>query len=111
MRTRRNGEELTVLGLVEDFYEVADASNDEAEKREFAKDLRYLAANQRTKGFTEGVDFGAQVENRVAVQAIVSSLLTVLGKDPGDGIIDLGAAGRWYPGADGGLATKEGADR
>lgn len=47
------------------------------------------------EGFNAGVQFGGKVENRVAVEAIANSLLTVMGKDAGDGVIDLGAAGRW----------------
>jgi hypothetical protein len=68
-----------------------------------------MGQSESSIAFGEGVQLGARVENRVAVQAIVTSLLTVLGKDRGDGVIDLGAAGRWYPASDGGMATKEGA--
>jgi hypothetical protein len=45
--------------------------------------------------FDEGFQLGARVEHGVAVEAVVNALLNILGKDPGDGIIDLGAAGRW----------------
>ena len=45
--------------------------------------------------FDEGFQLGAQVEHGHAVEAVANALLNILGKDAGDGIIDLGAAGRW----------------
>jgi hypothetical protein len=57
--------------------------------------------------FDEGLQLGARIENRIAVQSIVTALLQVLGKDKGDGIINLGAAGRWYPGDESGLAEAQ----
>lgn len=43
-----------------------------------------------------GMSLGASIEHRVALQATATALLTVLGKDAADGVIDLGAAGRWH---------------
>jgi len=60
----------------------------------------------RREGFDDGVQLGAKVEHDAAVAALADALLRVLGKDRGDGYIDLGAAGRWYPGADNGRAEK-----
>jgi hypothetical protein len=45
--------------------------------------------------FDEGFQLGAKVEHRVAVEAVATALLEILGKDAGDGIINLGAAGWW----------------
>jgi len=45
--------------------------------------------------FANGFQLGARVEHRVAVEAAVNALLAILGKDAGDGVIDLGAAGEW----------------
>lgn len=45
--------------------------------------------------FDEGFQLGAKVEHRVAVEAVAGALLDILGKDAGDGVINLGAAGRW----------------
>jgi hypothetical protein len=45
--------------------------------------------------FDEGFQLGAKVEHRVAVEAVANALLDILGKDAGDGYINLGAAGWW----------------
>jgi len=54
---------------------------------------------ERGKGFDQGMQLGARVEHEVAVRALATALLEVLGKDPGDGPIDLGAAGVWFAGS------------
>lgn len=68
-----------------------------------------LTEQQRkeNKAYTEGMALGARIEHKVAVQAVVTALLAILGKDPGDGPIDLGAAGTWFAGSgDHALAEK-----
>lgn len=45
--------------------------------------------------FDKGMQLGARVEHRVAVEAVANALLNILGKDAGDGVISLGAAGDW----------------
>ena len=56
-------------------------------------------AVRNAEAFDEGMRLGTRVEHRVAVQAIVTALLEVMGKDPGDGPINLGAAGTWFAGS------------
>lgn len=51
--------------------------------------------------FTEGMHFGSRIATKVAVQAIATAALNVLGKDGADGIIDLGALGGWHAADDG----------
>lgn len=65
-----------------------------------AEDLRVEHERELAEQWTDGMQFGAKVENKVALRAVVGALLVILGKDQGDGVIDLGAAGRWYPAAD-----------
>lgn len=55
-----------------------------------------------------GFRLGGQVESDYALKAVVTALLMVLGKDQADGIIDLGAAGRWYPGGTEGARKVDG---
>ena len=54
-----------------------------------------------------GWDLGGSIERRVAEEAVTAAALRVLGKDRGDGIIDLGALGRWYPQASECTPTRE----
>lgn len=49
------------------------------------------------KAHAEGMSLGASIENRIAISAIATAALAILGKDRADGIIDLGALGRWLP--------------
>ncbi len=57
-------------------------------------------ARWRVKSFDEGFQLGASIAHESTVDIMADALLRVLGKDRGDGYIDLGAAGRWYPGTD-----------
>ena len=52
--------------------------------------------------FDEGFKLGAKVEYRAALEAAANALLDILGKDAGDGIINLGAAGHWVQHGDDG---------
>jgi hypothetical protein len=54
---------------------------------------------QSQAAFDDGMKLGARIEHNVAVTAVVTALLQILGKDPGDGPIDLGAAGTWFAGS------------
>lgn len=54
-----------------------------------------MTTQAEADAFTGGMQLGAEVEHKVAVAAVANALLNILGKDAGDGIIDLGAAGRW----------------
>ena len=48
-----------------------------------------------SKDFDEGLALGSRVATRHATAAVAGALLDILGKDLGDGIINLGAAGYW----------------
>lgn len=100
MRTRGNGQELTAAGLAEDILAFGQRFGEDAEARELAKDLYevVLKAEKRasSRAFSEGMQLGAKVEHRVAVEAIQQAALSVLGKDRGDGEINLGALGTAY---------------
>lgn len=48
------------------------------------------------RAFGEGMQLGAKVEHQAAIEAIATAALHILCKDPGDGVIDLGALGKWY---------------
>ena len=50
-------------------------------------------ATGRKDGFDAGFQLAAQVEQRAAREALARYALEVLGKDAGDGAIDLGALG------------------
>jgi len=114
-RTRGNGEELTAAGLAKDLLAFGQRFGEDVEARELGRDLYevVLLAQQRGErqgrslGFAEGMQLGAKIENRIAVQALVTALLKVIGDDQGDGYIDLGKVGTWFPGPDGGSATKK----
>jgi hypothetical protein len=104
MRTRQNGEELTAAGLAEDIIAFGDEMADDGHSvaaRELGRDLYevVLRAEQRATsvGFADGMQLGAKIEHRVAVEAIATAALHVLGKDIGDGEIKLGALGSWWP--------------
>jgi hypothetical protein len=49
----------------------------------------------RAEAFDKGFQLGAKIERRAVLEVTAGALLEVLGKDAGDGVIDLGAAGRW----------------
>lgn len=51
--------------------------------------------------YDAGMQLGAKVEHQVAVRAIATAALSILGKDAADGVINLGALGKWYPRPDG----------
>ena len=102
MRTRGNGEPLSIEGLLEDAREL-DWERD-VEVWEWNKDLhevigreRQMARQAERGAFDDGFQLGAKVEHRVAVEAVVTAALHILGKDIGDGEIDLGSLGRWWP--------------
>jgi len=103
-RTRGNGEELTAAGLAQDILAFGQRFGEDAEARELGRDLYevVLKAEQRatSKAFGEGMQLGAKVEHRVAVEALATAALHVLGKDVGDGEIHLGALGSWWPSFD-----------
>lgn len=93
-RTRANGEELTVDGVLEDLRGLWSKTREvDTVYFELEKDLRSLVAEERRKAFDAGMQLGAKVEHRVAVEALQQAALTVLGKDRGDGAINLGALG------------------
>lgn len=58
------------------------------------REAREAEPNAVTAAFHEGLELGAKVEQRVAREALQQAVLRVLGKDRGDGAIDLGALGR-----------------
>jgi hypothetical protein len=89
-RTRSNGQPLSVEGFQSDLFEVAGHS---PEVWELFRDFQALLGEQRAASFDAGMQLGAKVEHRVAVEAIQQAALTVLGKDRGDGAIQLGALG------------------
>ena len=101
MRTRRDGTQLTLDGALEDAVELGrrmeagGLTNSQAASEffELGKDIRELVNRERKIAFDEGMQLGARVEHRVAVEALQQAALTVLGKDRGDGAIDLGALG------------------
>jgi hypothetical protein len=101
MRTRQNGEELTAAGLAEDILAFGQRCGEDSEARELGRDLYevVLRAEQRATsiGFADGMQLGAKIEHRVAVEAVATAALHVLGKDIGDGEIALGALGSWWP--------------
>jgi hypothetical protein len=67
----------------------------------------YGPARENVKrAFNDGIDMGAHVVQQSATAAIVAALLEVLGKDAADGVIDLGAAGKWYASSGGGRAIE-----
>ncbi len=107
MRTTRNGDSLSAASLL--YAAIETDFNDEVELREFGKDLRSFGQQCQAEGFDKGMQLGAKVENGVAVQALVTALLRVIGDDQGDGFIDLGKVGTWYPGKDDSSAVKKGA--
>lgn len=110
-RTRGNGEELTAAGLAKDILAFGQRFGEDDEARELGHDLIEVVHRARQEarglGFADGMQLGAKVENGVAVQALVTALLKVIGDDQGDGYIDLGKVGTWFPGPDGGSATKK----
>ena len=89
MRTRGNGQPLSEQGILEDARNAVDGTD----FYEVEKDLRALISSKTREAFDAGMQLGAKVEHRVAVEAIQQAALTVLGKDRGDGAIDLGALG------------------
>lgn len=94
MRTRGNGQPLSESGILEDAIQLGlDDKVTPSAYFELAKDLASLIGRERQIAFDEGMKLGARVENRTAVQALQQAALTVLGKDRGDGAIDLGALG------------------
>jgi len=93
MRTRGNGQPLSEQGILEDARNAVDGTD----FYEVEKDLRALISSKTREAFDAGMQLGAKVEHRVAVEAISTAMLHVLGKDVGDGEINLGAAGSWWP--------------
>ena len=71
------------------FLESADA----AAGTEYAAALKLMLRNVRREAFGAGFQQAAQVEQRAAREALARYALEVLGKDAGDGAIDLGALG------------------
>jgi hypothetical protein len=61
--------------------------------RELAACAAADLADAQRESFGKGAQFGARVEQRVAVEALQQAALAVLGKDRGDGPINLGALG------------------
>lgn len=60
-----------------------------------ASDFRALLHDVRRDAFDAGLQLGAQVEHKAAREAIARAALAVLGKDAGDGPVNLGALGEW----------------
>lgn len=58
-------------------------------------EYHYNDSGHTLSGFDEGFQLGARVEHGAAVAVVAGALLDILGKDAGDGIINLGAAGYW----------------
>lgn len=110
-RTRANGEELTAAGLAEDILAFGQRCGEDAEARELGRDLYevVLRAERRaaSSAFSEGMQLGSRIEHRVAVEAVVTAALHVLGKDVGDGEISLGALGTWWPSFDTAIGPKD----
>jgi len=101
MRTRANGQPLSVLGVIED----ARRLNDDASPWELSKDIRELLARERRAAFDEGFQLAAKVEHRATVEAVATMVLAVLGKDAADGWVDVGALGTWVADSSGGPAS------
>jgi hypothetical protein len=89
-RTRKDGSAITLEGLC---YDIMDVAGHSAEGFELTKDLRSLLTQVRSEAFDSGMALGARVEHRVAVEALQQAALKVLGKDRGDGGINLGVLG------------------
>ncbi len=66
-----------------------------------------LRDTRRAAAFDEGMQLGAQVEQRNAREALASAVLAVLGKDAGDGDIQLGALGTWRATLADGVGARE----
>ena len=58
------------------------------------------AREARKAGFDAGFNLAARVEQHNARAALGRYVLEVLGKDRGDGLIDLGALGLWHAGSE-----------
>jgi hypothetical protein len=108
MRTRANGQELTVDGVLEDLRKLwSETRRTTSDYLELEKDLRSLLQVEKSRAFDEGIQLGARVEHRYAVQAVATAALHVLGKDVGDGEINLGSLGTWWPSFDMALGPKD----
>ena len=102
-RTRGNGEELTASGILWD----ARRAKSPTEFHEVSRDLSELIAREARAAFDQGMQLGAKVEHGVAVEAIATAALHVLGKDVGDGEINLGALGSWWPSFETAIGPKD----
>jgi hypothetical protein len=92
MRVRANGDKLTWNGLEADILYGSDSNNGRVA---WAHEIRRDAQELGRQEWDEGVHLGARIEHKVALEAVANALLEILGKDAGDGIINLGAAGTW----------------
>jgi hypothetical protein len=99
VRTRANGQPLTAQGIIEDALALeSDPNRGRRSTRihELDRDLRELLTQEYKTGFDAGFQLAAQVEQRVAREALARYALEVLGKDRADGEVDLGALGKHY---------------
>ncbi|MES2156051.1 MAG: hypothetical protein V4510_13035 [bacterium] len=103
-RTRGNGSELSWDGLEADIRLMAEHAEEYplgVTAHELRNDAQELARRSegrlvtQREAFDEGFQQGARIEHAAAVAAAANALLNILGKDAGDGLIDLGAAGTW----------------
>ena len=96
MRTRGNGEPLGPEGLAEDIMAAVPG----AAGRELAKDAYHVmvmaARREQSAAFDRGFQMAAKLEQGRARAEMARFVLSMLGKDAGDGRIDLGALGQWH---------------
>lgn len=73
---------------------------DDHENLDCGSSAAFGAAIRRLErdAFDRGFQLAARVEQRAAELAAATLVLKVLGKDGGDGVIDLGALGKWSAG-------------
>lgn len=101
-RTRWNGENISAQGILDDAIRLGESIEhrpvgspvDAIELHELQRDISELIFRERRDAFNDGLQLGSKVEHRVAVEALQVAALAILGKDRGDGAIDLGALGR-----------------